>query len=212
MGFVYYLQSIGVDLEVIWAAVVTGGVGIGLALQKPTAEFFEYIYIFLDKPFQKKDLLDVAGTIGSVEDVGIRSTQLRTPKGELVIIPNSSIMNQPLRNHSHSRQMPPPTEHGVAMGSRRLVYRFGVISNTPLEKVETIPNLIHDVINDTEDAMFERCHFVQFGSSSLDFELSYTIPTNDYIKAMNVQQEVNLGIMRAFAQQSISLCLLHPNP
>ena len=202
MGSVYYLQSIGVALEAIWTVLAAGGIGIGLALQKPAAEFFEYIYILLDKPFQGEDLLDVGGILAWVEHVGIRSTRLRSLKGELVIMTNSSLMNQPLRNHGNSHQIPPPTEHG-AMEHRRLIYRFGVVYSTPLESMKCIPKLIHDVIDGIENATFNRCHFVQFGSSSLDFELCYIIPTNDYIQAMDVQQEVNLGIMGAFAQRGI---------
>ena len=203
IGLVYYLQSIGVKLEAIWTVLAAGGIGVGLALQKPAAEFFEYIYILLDKPFQGEDLLDVGGISAWVEHVGVRSTRLRSLKGELVIMTNSSLMNQPLRNHGNSHQIPPPTEHG-AMEHRRLIYRFGVVYSTPLESMERIPKLVHDVIDGTDNAIFNRCHFIQFGSSSLDFELCYIIPTNDYIQAMDVQQEVNLGIMRAFAQQGIS--------
>lgn len=203
VGSVYYLQTIGVELEAIWAFLAAGGIGIGLALQKPAAEFFEYIYILLDKPFQGEDLLDVGGIVAWVEHVGIRCTRMRSLKGELVIMTNSSIMSQPLRNHGNSHHMPPPTENG-AMGHRRLIYRFGVIYSTPLAMMEVIPTLVRDVIADVDNATFSRCHFVQFGSSSLDFELCYIIPTNDYIKAMDVQQEVNLGIMRAFAQRGIS--------
>jgi len=203
IGSVYYLQSIGVELEAIWAVLAAGGIGVGLALQKPAAEFFEYIYILLDKPFQGEDLLDVGGILAWVEHVGIRSTRLRSLKGELVIMTNSSLMSQPVRNHGNSHQTPPPTEHG-AMEHRRLIYRFGVVYSTPLKKMEIIPKLVHGVIDGVEGATFNRCHFVQFGSSSLDFELCYIIPTNNYIQAMDVQQKINLGIMGAFAQQGIS--------
>lgn len=203
VGSVYYLQSIGVELEAIWAVLAAGGIGVGLALQKPAAEFFEYIYILLDKPFQGEDLLDVGGILAWVEHVGIRSTRLRSLKGELVIMTNSSLMSQPVHNHGNSHKMPPPTEHG-AMEHRRLVYRFGVVYSTPLESMESIPKLVRDVVDNIENATFSRCHFVQFGASSLDFELCYVIPTNNYTQAMDVQQEVNLGIMRAFARRGIS--------
>ncbi|MXW13219.1 MAG: mechanosensitive ion channel family protein [Synechococcus sp. SB0673_bin_10] len=203
VGSVYYLQSIGVELEAIWAVLAAGGIGVGLALQKPAAEFFEYIYILLDKPFQGEDLLDVGGILAWVEHVGIRSTRLRSLKGELVIMTNSSLMSQPVHNHGNSHKMPPPTEHG-AMEHRRLIYRFGVVYSTPLQSMEIIPKLVCNVIENIENATFSRCHFVQFGASSLDFELCYVIPTNNYIQALDVQQAVNLGIMRAFAQQGIS--------
>ena len=53
-------------------------------------------------------------------------------------------------------------------------------------------------------ASFDRCHFVSFNDSSLDYELVYYVPTNDFNQAMDVQQRINLEIMRCFAQEGIA--------
>ena len=84
------------------------------------AEFFEYIYILLDKPFRNGDFLHVgnSNTWAKVEQVGIYSTRLRSVNGELVVVTNSSLVSQTLSNYT-------------VMERRRRIYRFGVTYNTP---------------------------------------------------------------------------------
>ena len=64
--------------------------------------------------------------------------------------------------------------------------------------------MVKDIVDKTENAIFDRCHFVEFANSSLDFELVYYIPTSNYSLAMSAQQEVNLGIMKKFQSEKIS--------
>ena len=59
------------------------------------------------------------------------------------------------------------------------------------------------IVESTNNALFDRCHFIAFGDSSLDFELVYYIPTNSYLLAMNAQQQINLEIMRNFEELGI---------
>ena len=73
-----------------------------------------------------------------------------------------------------------------------------------IEVTKNIPTIIRNIIDKTENAIFERCHFVEFANSSLDFELVYYIPTNDYLSAMTAQQEINLEIMKQFERENIS--------
>ncbi|MCY4332652.1 MAG: mechanosensitive ion channel [Cyanobacteria bacterium MAG CAR1_bin_15] len=110
VGSVYYLQSIGVEPAAIWAVLAAGGIGVALALPwrcKSPPQKSLNTSILLDKPFQGEDLLDVGGILAWVEHVGIRSTRLRSLKGELVIMTNSSLMSQPVHNHGNSRKMRP---------------------------------------------------------------------------------------------------------
>ena len=207
LGGVIYLQSLGVPLGALWALLSAGGIGAGLALQKPVAEFFEYIYILLDKPFRKGDFLHVgnSNTWAKVEQVGIHSTRLRSVDGELVVMTNSSLANQSLSNYT-------------VMERRRRIYRFGVTYDTPPHVLKQIPAMVQTIVERVQDAEFDRCHFVEFGASSLDFELCYNIPTNDYVKALDAQQQVNVALVQMFAEQDIAfafptrtLYLNHPD-
>ena len=192
LGGVIYMQSLGVPLGALWAVLSAGGIGAGLALQKPVAEFFEYIYILLDKPFRNGDFLHVgdSGTWARVEQVGIHSTRLRSVDGELVVMTNSSLANQTLSNYT-------------VMERRRRIYRFGVTYDTPPQVLKRIPTMVRSIVEGVKDADFDRCHFVEFGASSLDFELCYNIPTNNYVQALDAQQQVNVALVQMFAEQGI---------
>jgi len=191
VGAVFYLQNIGVQMAAIWALLSAGGIGAGLALKEPVSQFFEYITILLDKPFQPGQLIQVGQVWGTVEKVGVRSTRLRSVNGEAVVMSNSSLTGAVVANFGE-------------MQRRRLIVRLGVCYDTPVEQLESIPALLETIVKAGADASFDRCHFVSFNDSSLDFELVYYVPTNDFNRAMDVQQRINLEIVRRFNQEGIA--------
>ena len=73
IGIIFYLQNMGVQMAAIWALLSAGGIGAGLALKEPVQEFFEYITILLDKPFQSGQFIHIDGIWAKVERVGVRS-------------------------------------------------------------------------------------------------------------------------------------------
>ncbi len=190
IGFVFYLQNMGVQMAAIWALLSAGGIGAGLALKEPVQEFFEYITILLDKPFENGQFIHVDGIWASVERVGVRSTRLRSINGEVIVMSNSALTNGKIANYGE-------------MEYRRLVHRLGVIYETPYAKMKEIPQITKSIVETTEDVIFDRCHFVEFGKFSLDFELVYYIPTSNYLRAMEAQQKVNLEIMKMFEEKGI---------
>ena len=90
------------------------------------------------------------------------------------------------------------------MKKRRLVHKLGVVYEPTYEQTKSIPMMIKNIVDKTENAIFDRCHFIEFANSSLDFELVYYIPTSDYLQAMSAQQEINLEIMKKFKNENIS--------
>ncbi len=190
IGITFFLNNVGVQMAAIWALLSAGGIGAGLALKEPVGEFFDYITILLDKPFQSGQFIHIDGVWAKVERVGVRSTRMRSINGEIIVMSNSNLTNGVISNYAE-------------MSSRRLVHKIGVVYGTKYLKMEAIPKMIEGIVSKTENAIFDRCHFTEFGQSSLDFELVYYIPTNDYLSAMNAQQQINLGIMKAFESEGI---------
>ena len=190
VGAVLYLQNIGVQMAAIWALLSAGGIGAGLALKQPVSEFFEYITILLDKPFQTGQFINVGEVWGTVERVGVRSSRLRSVNGEAIVMSNSALTSSVVANYGEMQQ-------------RRLIYRLGVTYDTKHDVLERIPSLLKDIVEQGGDARFDRAHFVAFNSSSLDFELVYFVPSNDYIQAMEAQQRINLDIVQRFAEEGI---------
>ncbi len=191
IGIVFYLQNLGVQMAAIWALLSAGGIGAGLALKEPVQEFFEYITILLDKPFENGQFIHVDGVWASVDRVGVRSTRLRSLNGEIIVMSNSLLTGNKISNYGE-------------MEYRRIVHRLGVVYETSHENMTRIPKLIESIIEATDDAVFDRCHFIEFGKFSLDFEVVYYIPTNNYLRAMEAQQAINLGIMQTFEKEAIA--------
>ncbi len=190
IGIIIYLQNIGVQMAALWALLSAGGIGAGLALKEPVQEFFEYITILLDKPFQNGQFINVDNIWATVERVGVRSTRLRSLNGEIIVMSNSLLTKGVISNYAE-------------MKNRRLVHRIGVVYSTSYKKIQSIPLIIKDLIDKIEDVKFDRCSFIGFGDSSLDIEFVYFVTTKDYKKAMKAQENINLEIVRIFELNKI---------
>ena len=190
VGALVLFQSLGVKLAAIWALLSAGGIGIGLALKEPAQALFAYLMILLDKPFTVGQFISTGSTSATVEKIGVRSTHLRSTRGELVVVNNSSLTGKTIQNFAEMKQ-------------RRMLYSIGVTYDTTVEQMKAIPSMIQAIIDQQEHSSFGRCHFTEFADSSLNFELAYYIDTRDYTVALNDQQAINLAIMDAFAKEGI---------
>lgn len=190
IGILILLQSIGVKMAVIWGLLSAGGIGLGLALKEPAQELFAYVMILLDNPFKVGQFISVGSVSAIVERIGVRSTHLRSLRGEAVVMNNSTLTSTTILNFAD-------------MAQRRMIYTIGVTYDTPVDQMQEIPSLIKSIIDPIEHTRFDRCHFTEFADSSLNFELVYYIDTRDYTTALNSQQAINLNIMKAFADRSI---------
>ena len=190
IGTLILLQSLGVKLTVIWGLLSAGGIGIGLALKDPAQELFAYLMILLDKPFKVGQFISVDSTSAIVERIGVRSTHLRSLRGEQVVMNNSALTGSTILNFAE-------------MAQRRMIYSIGVTYDTTVDQMKAIPSMVQTIIDSQDHSTFNRCHFTDFADSSLNFELVYHIDTRDFTVALNEQQAINLGIMEAFAREGI---------
>ncbi|WP_084668855.1 mechanosensitive ion channel family protein [Spirulina major] len=146
--------------------------------------------IVLDRPFGIGDFIIVDDFVGTVEQIGIKTTRLKSLSGEALVIANTDITNSRIRNFS-------------PMKRRRVAFTLGVTYETPQEKLEVIPTIIRDIINHQEQITFDRAHFASYGDFSLNYEVVYYVESSDYTLAMDLQQGINLALFEAFAQREI---------
>jgi small-conductance mechanosensitive channel len=184
------IQSQGVKLAVVWGLLSAGGIGLGLALKEPAQELFAYLMILVDKPFSIGQFIAVDSVSATVERIGVRSTHLRSLRGEIVVINNSKLTNSNIQNFATMQQ-------------RRMIYSIGVTYQTTVDQIKLIPTTIETIIKNTTHAIFNRCHFTGFGDFSLNFEIVYYIDNPNYTSALDIQQSINLSIMRRFEEQGI---------
>lgn len=180
------LDNLGFDVNALVAGLGIGGIAIGLALQNILGDLFASLSIVLDKPFQVGDFVVIDDFSGTVENIGLKTTRLRSLSGEVLVFSNGDLTKSRLRNYK-------------LMNERRIPFTFGLTFDATPEQLEQIPGAVQKIIDAQKLARFDRAHFTGFGDSSLDFEVVYWMLTPDYTAYRDVQQAVNLGMMRAFA-------------
>jgi len=190
IALVFLLDNLGVKISAVVAGLGIGGVAVALAAQTILGDLFSYFVIFFDKPFQIGDFIVVGDKMGEVEMVGIKTTRLRAIGGEQLIFSNKDLTDSRVHNFKK-------------MERRRVVFKLGVIYQTPSEKLKAIPQLVESIIDKQEDATFDRGHFASYGDSSLDFEFVYYVTGADYTKYMDLQQAINLAIFETFEREKI---------
>lgn len=184
------LDNLGVDVTALVAGLGIGGIAVALALQNILGDLFSSLSIVLDKPFVIGDFIIVGDLLGSVEHIGIKTTRVRSLSGEQLVFSNTDLLTSRIRNYGR-------------MAERRVVFKIGVIYQTPVDKLEKIPSIIRDAIEARDDTRFDRSHFGSYGDFSLDFETVYYVLSADYNLYMDIQQVINLAIFRKFAEEQI---------
>lgn len=179
------LSNLGVDVTALIAGLGVGGIAIALAVQNILGDLFASLTITIDKPFVVGDFIVVGTEMGTIEKIGIKTTRVRSLGGEQLIFGNNDLLSSRIRNYKR-------------MQERRIVFTFGLTYQTTPEQIDEVVRGVRSIIEASERARFDRCHFSKFGASSLDFEVVYFVLSAEYNVYMDVQQAINLEMMRRF--------------
>jgi len=190
IGIVMVLANLGVNITSLVASLGIGGIAIALAIQNILSDVFSSFSIYLDKPFVVGDFIQIGTDMGTVEKIGIKTTRLRTPQGEELVISNKELTSARVQNFRR-------------MEKRRNAFNLGVVYGTSTEKLEAIPKMIEQIVGSVELAEFDRCYFVSFGDSSLNFEVVYFVTSRDYAEFLATAEKVNLEIYKRFEKEGI---------
>lgn len=180
-------------LTSIIAGVGVGGLAVALAAQETLKNFFGSLVIFADKPFELGDRIVVDGFDGPVEEVGFRSTRIRTLEGHLVTIPNGELANKTIQN----------------IGKRPYIRRVANITityDTPPEKVQRAVEIIKEILKDHEGMhpdLPPRVFFNEFNDASLNILVIYWYHPPDYWAFQQFNERVNMEILRRFNAEGI---------
>jgi small-conductance mechanosensitive channel len=177
------LSNIGVNITAFVASLGVGGIAIALAAQNILGDLFASVAIAVDKPFEVGDFVVMGEVVGSVEEVGIKTTRIRSLSGEQIVMANTEMLKQTIRNYKRLME-------------RRIVFGFGVTYSSTPEQMQAIPEIVKKVVEGSERLRFDRAHFKAFGDSSLDFEVVYIVLDPDYNVYMDEQQRINLALLR----------------
>jgi len=188
--FITALDKFGVNVTTLVTGLGIGGVAIALAVQNVLGDLLAALSIILDKPFDVGDSIAVDQMQGTVERIGLKTTRVRSVSGEQIIISNSELLKSRIRNYK--RQL-----------DRRVVFTTDVTYDTPPEAIARIPGMIREVVATQQPVRFDRSHFTQYTDSALRIETVYFVLDADYTRYLDIQQTINLELLRRFKAEKI---------
>jgi MscS family membrane protein len=124
-GVLLIAQSVGADVKAFLAGLGIGGLAFALAAQDTIANLFGSVVVAIDQPFKVGETVQIGSHLGLVEDIGLRSTKLRTLAKALITIPNKTVAAEAITNLSRFTQ-------------RRVEQVIGLTYDTPADKMEAI--------------------------------------------------------------------------
>lgn len=184
IGVITALNNAGVDVGALIAGLGIGGVAIALAAQDTAKNIFAGMMILFDRPFKIGELITIDGTTGYVEDMGIRSTKLRTYSGQLVVIPNYKTADSNLTNITREP-------------SRRIELNVGLTYSTTPEQMRQAMDILRKLpssVGGIEDKV--KVYFTSFGDFSLNITCWYYIKKDSDL--FETQSAVNLHVLDEF--------------
>lgn len=188
------LDNLGVNITTLVASLGIGGIAVALAVQNILGDLFASLSIALDKPFVAGDFIIIDTAMGTVKQVGLKTTRIQSLTGEELILSNADLLKSRIRNMKR-------------MEERRIVFQIGLVFGTSSEKLRKANEIIADTVRSQPNVRLDRAHFKAIGASSLDFEVVYFVLSPDYAQYMDTQQEINLTLIERLAAEGIEFAL-----
>jgi MscS family membrane protein len=200
LGLLSILDNLGVDVTSLLAGVTISGLALALAAKDTVENLFGSVMIFVDRPFQIDDYIEVGGIGGTVEEVGFRSTRLRTPIGSVVTIPNGTIATAKVDN----------------MGlrtARRMRFNLGFTYAATREQINDFCTRADSLIESDERLLDgHEVAMVNFGDSAIEVMVHAFAADNGWSNDLKVNHDIRmklwaladeLGLSFAFPSQSV---------
>lgn len=185
VGSLFILENLNVPIIPLLTGLSIGGLAFALAAQDTIKNFFGSLMIFIDKPFQIGDWITSEDVDGTVEEVGFRSTRIRSFRNSVFYIPNGKLADRTIDNHGLRRY-------------RRFFTTLSLTYDTPPDVIQTfvdgLVKIVHSHPNTRKD--FHQIYFNNMGESSLDvmFYIFFEVP--DWSEELRVRHEVLMQIVR----------------
>ncbi|RMF54703.1 mechanosensitive ion channel family protein [Candidatus Woesearchaeota archaeon] len=190
LAAIFLLDNFGIKVTPLIAGLGIGGIAVAFAFQNILEDLFSSFTIYFDKPFKHGDYIVIGSDSGTVEHIGLKTTRIRTLQGQELIVSNRELTSIRINNYKR-------------MQKRRVVFNFGVVYDTPTEKLKKINKIVEKIISNNKNLELDRVHFKELGDFSLNFEVVYYINTREYKAYMDAQQEINFALKEEFEKEGI---------
>ncbi len=189
LGIIIGLDNIGFDITAMIAGLGIGGLALALAAQDSVKNIFAGIMIFLDKPFRLNDRIQINGHDGSVEEVGLRSTRIRTLEGRIVTIPNCTFTDNSVINVTSQPAL-------------KVKLNLGLTYDTNEQDMQKAINILEEIVRDEPQIKDDfAAGFNGFGDFSLNILFIYYVKPEGHW--LDTQTLVNKEILRRFNKEGL---------
>lgn len=194
VGGILVIQELGYPIASLLGGLGIGGLAVALAAQDTIANVFGSVIVFTDKPFKVGDWIKIGDVEGFVENIGFRSTRIRTWPKSLVTVPNKVIANSQIENWS-------------AMPIRRITFTLRIAYGARPDQIEALVEGIREILvnHPGVDQGFHLVNFTEFSPEGLGIYVYYFTRSTVWKEHMQVRQEINLAIMRLVDSLGLTL-------
>lgn len=196
IAFVTWLDNVGINITALLAGLGVGGLAIALVLQRPMEDILGAISLYTQQPVSVGQFCSSGETKGTIEEIGIRTTKIRTIDKTLVAIPNAIMARASIENFSARPQI-----------LHRQVLRIDL--DTSHKKLNALLSSLRHVLreNSQVDPSDQRVRLITFGEYSIDIEVFAYIRTRDWSQFLEVSESINLEMVRLLETKQVNLAL-----
>ena len=192
-GVLFYLDGLGISITTVLAGLGVGGVAVALALQKPMEDMFGAVTLYTQQPVRVGDFCKIGNTVGTIEEIGLRTTSFRTLANTLIAVPNARLATEAIDNISR-RNM--------------ILYRSTVRihHDSSTAQIRGLMDEIIDVLNKNERALDgHRVRFTSIAETSLEIEVFSYFDTSDWAEYLELAEELNFRILEIIENSETKL-------
>jgi len=192
----FYLDQLGINITTMLAGLGVGGIAVALALQKPMEDVFGAITLYTQQPVRVGDFCRMGTVTGTIEEIGLRTTRVRTLANTLIAVPNARLASEPIDNISAREKV-------LYNPILRLRY------DTTPEQLRQILDDIRDLFATHERALKDghRVRFKEIADDALLVEVFAYLNTTVWTEYLQLAEELNIRILEIIAQAGTSLSL-----
>jgi small-conductance mechanosensitive channel len=192
-GVLAVVDNLGFDISTLVASLGIGGIAVALAAQSILGDLFSSIAIYLDRPFEVGDFIEITPEIkGTIKSIGIKSTRLKGPKGQEIIISNTKLTSAFVQNTGR-------------INKRRVSIILGVDYKTPDKILTKIPTILEQITSKVDNTEFKLAFIKDLGDYSINYKFVYNVMTGSYKDYSVAHNQIMLHIKKEFDKNKINL-------
>ncbi|MEI7579077.1 MAG: mechanosensitive ion channel domain-containing protein [bacterium] len=190
--FFIILKLFGFNISGILTGLGIGGIAIAFSLQNILTDLFASVTLYFDRPFRIGDYITIADEGGTVKQIGIKTTRLKTMLGDELVISNRELTTSKIHNFGKLKE-------------RRVEIKFAVEINTSQKKLITIKEIIPELLVKQELIKFDRFHLISVTGINYEFELVFHIESSSYPAYLDILDRFNFDLLKALEKIDVKL-------